>query len=462
MIADDRGPGQVPASPPAPIVHWACLGGVLLVEMVAIGSLIGSLFEPRRISGQVHWWLRFLFIDYPSLPTLCLASLAALLLIYARRFWEQSTQQSEQSVPSALPTGGEGYAPFWPLFLGHLLLFGAFAALTAMVLKEDMRLSSWPGAWALAWGVLGLASLALWGAAAFPIGLWRWLLRSWWLVFPTACAVGFAAVAAGKLADRFWEPLGHGALWVVGQVYHLAGQEVRYDPVELRVGTGSFLMKIGPGCSGFEGIGLICVFLGVYLWLFRQEFRFPRALLLFPLGVLIIYLANVLRLVLLVAIGTWVSHDVAAGGFHSQAGWLAFLGVSLGLATVAQRRVFSSAPAPEELAAPNEAAGASNPAAPYLAPVLVLVAVCMITRAFSAGFDHGYPLRVLAVAGAVWIYRHQYKGLDLFRTWSWTASRLVPRRSRYGSPSSLPRHSPPRTIYMTSWPTCPGHGQRSG
>ena len=106
--------------------------------------------------------------------------------------------------------------------------------------------------------------------------------------------------------------------------------------------------------------------------------------------------------------------NLALGGFHSQAGSLAFLAVSLGLATIAHRTRFFST-----TAAPEETAGFDNPAAPYLAPLMALVAASMLTGAFTAGFDYGYPLRVLAVAGALWVFRHQYR--DLRWTWSWTA-----------------------------------------
>ena len=85
-------------------------------------------------------------------------------------------------------------------------------------------------------------------------------------------------------------------------------------------------------------MGLILVFLGAYLAFCRQTFRFPRALLFLPLGVAAMWLANVARIALLVAVGVWISPTVAVQGFHSQAGWLAFNGISLGL-VLASRRI---------------------------------------------------------------------------------------------------------------------------
>ena len=55
-----------------------------------------------------------------------------------------------------------------------------------------------------------------------------------------------------------------------------------------------------------------------------------------PLGTVAIWLANVVRITALIAIGTWFSADIAAGGFHSQAGWIAFNAVGLGLVLLAR------------------------------------------------------------------------------------------------------------------------------
>jgi len=44
-----------------------------------------------------------------------------------------------------------------------------------------------------------------------------------------------------------------------------------------------------------------------------------------------------MRITLLTVIGTSVSAGVALGGFHSQAGWLFFLAVSLGLMMASHR-----------------------------------------------------------------------------------------------------------------------------
>ena len=51
---------------------------------------------------------------------------------------------------------------------------------------------------------------------------------------------------------------------------------------------------------------------------------------LLPLGCLLVYLANAVRIAALILLGTHVSENIALGGFHSRAGLLLFLAVGLG------------------------------------------------------------------------------------------------------------------------------------
>src|SRR5207244_7783301 len=91
-------------------------------------------------------------------------------------------------------------------------------------------------------------------------------------------------------------------------------------PSTYTLGTPAFQVEISSECSGYEGIALILLFLTVYLWLFRRTLRFPHVLLLLPIGVLAMWLTNVLRIALLFAIGAAVSSGLSVLGVHSQAG----------------------------------------------------------------------------------------------------------------------------------------------
>ena len=175
-----------------------------------------------------------------------------------------------------------------------------------------------------------------------------------------------------------------------------------------------FSVIISPQCSGLEGAALILVFTIAWLWLFRQECRFPWALALLPAGVVILFILNAVRLTALVLIGNAGAKQVAAQGFHSQAGWISFNAVAFGLSVVARRSPwFSTGTKPAE---PSRTAHDSTSA--FLIPFLAILGVGMVARAASAGFESLYPLRLVAAGVALWIFRRSYKDCDWRFGWS--------------------------------------------
>jgi exosortase E/protease (VPEID-CTERM system) len=116
----------------------------------------------------------------------------------------------------------------------------------------------------------------------------------------------------------------------------------------------------------------------------------------------------VLRIVGLVVIGTSFSRSLSAGAFHSQAGWIGFIAVALAVVAISHRMQFFKARRCE--AVRHEI----NPTATaLLVPFLVLAGALMVTTALSDGFDRLYPLRVVAVTGALLAF------LRTYRTWDW-------------------------------------------
>jgi exosortase E/protease (VPEID-CTERM system) len=181
------------------------------------------------------------------------------------------------------------------------------------------------------------------------------------------------------------------------------------DPAKMIIGAGNFKVVIAQECSGFEGAGLILAFGVVWLCLFRKECRFPQALLLVPAGVVLIYLLNAVRIAALVLIGSAGAREIALGGFHSQAGWIAFNVVALGFSVAARRMpYFNSNPRRAEVSAEPT----TNPTTAYLVPFLTILTAGMVAAALSGKFEWLYPLRFFAAAGALWAFRATYRSLN--------------------------------------------------
>jgi exosortase E/protease (VPEID-CTERM system) len=254
--------------------------------------------------------------------------------------------------------------------------------------------------------VLGIAAALCAGFACIPLKLALEFLRKTALLWIYSLAAGTLATWLIGLSSVFGQASIRLTLVTVGPILRLLLSNVVCDPVNRIVGTTRFNAVMETPCSGVEGVGLVLAFSVAWLWAFRRECRFPRALLLIPAGVITIWLANAFRIVALIMIGNAGLPDIALGGFHSQAGWIAFNGVALGFCVLAQR---SSWFAVAQVPATTDAA---NGTAAYLVPFLGILAAGMLARSVSASFEWLYPLRFFAALAALWYYRSAYAGLD--------------------------------------------------
>jgi exosortase E/protease (VPEID-CTERM system) len=175
---------------------------------------------------------------------------------------------------------------------------------------------------------------------------------------------------------------------------------------------------IEEACSGYEGLGLVAAFLAVYLWIFRNRLRFPHALVLLPLGLASVWLLNSARLAALASLGAHISPHVAMQGFHSQAGWIGFLLVSVALMALGQSwGVLSGAARP----ARSATAGVDRQTVAYLVPFIALMLTSMLMAAAAPNDRPLYALKVAAVGLALWVYRDVYRRL----TWRLSAEALI-------------------------------------
>ena len=242
---------------------------------------------------------------------------------------------------------------------------------------------------------------------------WITLARLSVLRLLAGSALGGASYMAGLLARDQWRLLSQATLWVVHGQLSLCYAQTIFRPEKSIVGTLAYQVDVSPGCSGYEGMGLIAALMTIALVIFRRDFRFPRSLFLLPVAVVVMWLANTLRITALIVLGTWGYRDFAMGGFHSLAGWVFFLLIGLGMITWARRTPFFS-----KIATDTPVRDANHDAA-YLVPAMAIIATSMVTTTLSPGLDRYYPARVIAAAAALLIFRKSYSELRL--TWSWEA-----------------------------------------
>lgn len=392
-------------------IRWTLLLVILTSEIMAItaGFEVPTLFSPL-VANSVTW-TAWLFRLSKELWLAALWVTGATLLMLSPRLKAIFHDFGSRSAGNR-----------WRTWLAlHLMLMAGFLALTDLIFARPTDPARLSLPWFSAWLALGSASLTLWMLALAPAQFWRRLVRQEYVALLTGCLLGIGAwLLIYRLRQyeysvlgqqEFWNALGRPTLRLVQLLIGWVYADLVYQPEEFILGTSSFQVRISHACSGIEGIVLITLFLAIYLWLFRKDLRFPQVFWLFPLGIIVIWLANAVRIALLIVIGASYSPEIALQGFHAQAGWIAFTLIALGaIALSSQLSLFS-------VIQPNAVAGTHKSlAAALLVPFLVLMAVSMLTAAFSSGFDWLYPLRFLAVAAALGYYRRTYHGLG----WSWT------------------------------------------
>ena len=302
------------------------------------------------------------------------------------------------------------------LFAAHFACMVLAGALTFVLYKTPIGggLADLIG---VSWLAAGAAAIAFGAFAVIPLALWIQMVRGTeylWLYTSTAVV---AACVVGNSGRTLWRPMGRITFSMVEGLLRLVASGVTADPVKMIIGTGKFKVEIAEQCSGFEGAGLILAFGVVWLCLFRKECRFPQALLLVPAGVVVIYLLNAVRIAALILIGSAGAPDIAVGGFHSQAGWIAFNVVALGFSVAARRMPYFTLNPPRRGLTPSAEAASDNPTAAYLVPFLVILGAGMFAGALSGTFEWLYPVRFFAAAGALWVFRARYSTLNWRVSW---------------------------------------------
>ena len=162
---------------------------------------------------------------------------------------------------------------------------------TALTGFVPLALIVWAGL-LVATGAFALATLAPWS-------FWSDFFRREKATLLFAGLVAIAAQLATDYLQRALPSLGDLTLRFSETLLRIGYDDVVVDQAARTLGTTGFQVEVTDSCAGYEGMALVSLFLLIYLWLFRRDFRFPRVLLMFPLGILVIWCFNALRIAVL-------------------------------------------------------------------------------------------------------------------------------------------------------------------
>ncbi|HEY3827209.1 MAG TPA: exosortase E/protease, VPEID-CTERM system [Bryobacteraceae bacterium] len=312
----------------------------------------------------------------------------------------------------------EGVPVAWRILFLHFCAMAVFLGVSLMPEQPSTPLELVDPVWFAA-GLLGIVLAAI---AFIPARLWLAMIRATGYVWIAAAIGSFAAWRLVYPLWSIWQNVG----WkpATDATFALATLLLKpffpgliSDRAATILGTPTFAVRIEGACSGIEGAGLMLVFCIGWLCIFRRDYRFPRALLVIPAGMTVMFLGNSVRIAALILIGNAGAPGIAMGGFHSQAGWIVFNVVALGFSLAVPRVAWLTGERASGESALAHDKAAPNPTIPWLLPFAVILASAMVSRALSAGFEWFYALRFFAAAAVLWMCRRSYRALDWIPGW---------------------------------------------
>lgn len=297
------------------------------------------------------------------------------------------------------------------LLVLHLVLVAPLVPISYLLYGSHAAPLPFPALVAAWIGFASAAVIALCLALA-PLRAWRAAALSLGAVWAYALGAALLAASAMEWAQKLWAPTASVTFDLVRWILAPILPKLLSDPANLILYTPNFAIQVSDICSGLEGLGLMLAFCIAWLVCCRRELRFPRALVLIPAGLLLIFGLNVVRIAALMLIGDRGYTDIAVYGFHSQAGWIAFNCAACGLVIASRRSAWL-----QHRSALGSSPHTDNPTAAYLLPFLVVLGGRMVVLAASGPAGPWYLLPALAGATVLWLYRKRFATLAWSFSW---------------------------------------------
>lgn len=379
-----------------PLQRWLGQVGLLLAE----GLALAVRFDSETVSSLAHgWWTPVLQLTGSVMPAALLVFVALLLVGWSK----------EREAFAEAPVARDPPRRYLPYLGLHLAGFGALFGVSHALFRGD---TTHPGALVALWLFAVVLTLGAWLGAMLPPRVLIARVRARAGLFLGSTALGFLAFGIGHLAQGLWFPLRSVTFAAASVLLGAITSRAFEDTDTLTFGTDVFAVEIAPQCSGYEGIGLTWAFILAALWLFRDRFRFPQAFLLLVLATFLPWFANVARLVALVLVGTYLSPQLAEGGFHSYAGPILFCAIALAIVAIGLRTPWLTRASPSE--GPARAhVHTERSAAPYLVPFMAMTAAGLLSRSLSTADEEPlYALRPAAGVVALVMFWRAYRAIS--------------------------------------------------
>jgi exosortase E/protease (VPEID-CTERM system) len=374
------------------------LAALWMLEKVLLDSFVDSARAQRAggLSHLVqlgnHWGMRLLVAFLASFAVLAIAQGRARL--------------------SPVLVAGRDVPIRSRWFLIHGASLAALAPLCHLLYAPDA--SRVP--FALLLGLVLVLAAVLVASALIAMAPWR----LWWReaaefgkLWLYAAGTAIAAVSAWQLSQHLWHPTAAVTFALVRLTLLPVLPALSIDPSRLILGTDHFALQVTEACSGLEGVGFMLAFSSAWLLCCKADYRFPRALLLLPTALVLVFAFNVLRIAVLFLLGNAGLPTLEWYGFHAQAGWMSFVVTSCAIVYASRRIAWLRA----DPVQPASGGRKHNPTAAYVMPLLAILLAGGVLHALKPDSELLYPLQAAAGAAMLWFYGRRWASLDWRTSW---------------------------------------------
>jgi len=272
-------------------------------------------------------------------------------------------------------------------WFAHALIFAVFWAMTRAMFRSALPPPGPALVWLVGWGLAGAASAA--SLCVGLLGMPRIRPAVLLAALGSALALAWLMNEFGRWTQNLWRPFSASALAMAAFLLEQGFTNVEVDATNYVLTVDGFTVHIAGACSGLESMGMGVLLTSLYLATFRRQLRFPRALLLLPLALLLTWLGNGFRLAVMMWIGARVDPNLALDGFHSKAGWALFATITLGITYLGHHSPWFTRASLHTDNEPDEQLTTA-----FLLPLTMLLAIALVSGMVGHSEGGGYALRM--------------------------------------------------------------------
>lgn len=219
---------------------------------------------------------------------------------------------------------------FIPFFLVNLAAVFTFYAFTQYLI-DNPAAGIYSIIFTFLWWMFGAAIIIFLALAFFDIDYIKYLAAKKHLLIAGLFAVILAFLVGKWLNRTVWYSYSVLVARLIAKIVifllglFLDGVSYTLDAQMLpTVTVPGFSAKIGTTCSGVNGIVLWIILFSIFALIEYKRLDIVKVLVLYPVGVVFMFLTNVLRVFSIFIAGHYINPRFAMGIFHKNVGWVLF------------------------------------------------------------------------------------------------------------------------------------------